>query len=62
MYDWTGSDPTGVSVNKSYGDVVRYWCPQEGWGYASNGLSEMYAICQANKMWNLTKVEPCECK
>ena len=24
MYDWTGSIGPGVSVNKSYGDIVRY--------------------------------------
>ena len=24
MYDWTGAIGPGVSVNKSYGDIVRY--------------------------------------
>ena len=62
MYDWTGDIGTGVSLNKSYNDIVRYWCETEGWGYPSNGLSEMYAVCQANKEWNLTYVEECVCK
>ena len=55
MYDWDHS-------NKSFGHVVKYHCPTEGWGYPSNGLSEMYSICQANKQWNLTEVETCVCK
>ena len=62
MYDWTGDIGPGIPVNKSYGDIVRYWCEKEGWGYPSNGLSEMYAVCQANKMWNLTEVDKCMCK
>ena len=62
MYDWTGAIGPGVSVNKSYGDIVRYWCEKEGWGFPSNGLSEIYAVCQANKMWNVTEVEKCMCE
>ena len=62
MYDWTGAIGPGVSINKSYGDIVRYWCEKEGWGFPSNGLSEIYAVCQANKMWNLTEVENCMCE
>ena len=62
MYDWTGAIGLGVSINKSYGDIVRYWCEKEGWGFPSTGLSEYYAVCQANKMWNLTEVEKCMCE
>ena len=52
LYDWDG-------VNKSYGTVVRYSCQKEGWGFPSNGKVEMFSICQANKHWNVTEVDPC---
>ena len=42
--------------------VIKYSCPKAGWGYPSNGASEIYSICQADKSWNVTFVEECICK
>ena len=55
MYDWDGE-------SRKYQTVVKYSCPKQGWGYPSNGASEVYSICQADKSWNVTFVEECICK
>ena len=48
--------------NKSYEKTIKYSCPEPGWGYPSNGLNEMYSICQSDKSWNITSLDDCECK
>lgn len=55
MYDWDGG-------NKTFGQIIRYYCDKNGWGYPSNGLSEMFNECQADKTWTLTEIEQCICK
>ena len=51
-----------IQKNKSYEKSIKYSCPEPGWGYPSNGLSEMYSICQSDKNWNITSLDDCECK
>ena len=53
-YDWTG--------NKTFTTKVNYFCDLPGWGYPSNGLSNITAICQGDQTWNITSVEYCVCK
>ena len=53
-YDWN----TTARI-KSFGTVVKYWCPKNGWGFPSTGGSEIYSMCQADKTWNVTSVENC---
>lgn len=55
MSDWN-------NVSQSYGTKIRYYCPQNGWGFPSNGKSEVFNECQADKTWTLDKVETCVCK
>ena len=33
-----------------------------GWGYPSNGLSNITVVCQGDQTWNITEVEDCVCK
>ena len=54
-FDWDGE-------NKTFTAIVRYYCPKNGWGYPSNGYSEMLSHCQADKTWSLTSIEDCVCK
>ncbi len=48
--------------NKSYTVEIKYSCPVKGWGYPSNGMSEVINVCQADKKWSLIEVEECTCK
>ncbi len=54
MYDWD----EGLA-NKSYTLTIRYYCPLTGWGYPSNGMPEMFSVCQADKQWSLQGIEEC---
>ncbi len=54
MYDWDES-----LANKSYTLKIRYYCPLTGWGYPSNGMPEMFSVCQADKQWSLQGIEEC---
>ena len=78
MYDWDEESRKYQTVWKTreinytinqfdeyffiYHQVIKYSCPKAGWGYPSNGASEIYSICQADKSWNVTFVEECICK
>ena len=53
-YDWTG--------NKTFTAEVNYFCDLPGWGYPSNGLSNITAICQGDETWNMTSIENCVCE
>ena len=55
MNDWDGQ-------NKSFQSVISYYCQKPGWGFPSNGQSEMINYCQADKTWNLTVIENCVCE
>ena len=38
----------------------RYFCPREGWGYPSNGESEVEIHCQHDGTWsNDANIETC---
>ena len=54
-YDWDG-------VNKTFTTTVRYYCSKDGWGFPSNGKTEAFSQCQADKSWNLTSIDDCVCK
>lgn len=55
MSDW---DMETISYNTN----IRYYCPEEGWGFPLNGKSEIQIKCQADKTWTLTEVPECICK
>ena len=55
MSDWN-------NVSQSYGTKIKYYCPKAGWGFPSNGLSEVFNECQADKTWTLDEVDTCVCK
>lgn len=48
--------------NKTFTTMVQYWCPLPGWGYPSNGETNVTSICQADQAWSVTEVEDCVCK
>ncbi len=40
----------------------NFRCQKAGWGFPSTGLPNISNVCQADKTWNLTKLEDCICK
>ena len=53
---------TNATSSKKVLFCYRDRCQKAGWGYPSTGLSNVSNICQADKTWNLTKLEDCICK
>ena len=47
--------------SKTYETVIRYYCPEKGYGYSSDGANERYSICMSDGHWNLTQIEDCVC-
>ena len=54
MYDWNEN-----VANNSITKKVKYWCPQEGWGYPKTGNNKMTSECQLDKTWSLPQVDEC---
>ena len=48
--------------NVTYGSIITYFCPEEGWGFPSNGKNEIVSTCQSDKTWNVTTIEECVCE
>ena len=48
--------------NKTFSVLLNYTCDTPGWGYPSNGLSNVSSLCQADQTWTVKDVEECICK
>jgi hypothetical protein len=46
--------------SQPYAIAIKYWCPREGWGYASDGANERIVYCMKDGTWsNQFNIETC---
>ena len=47
--------------SQPYAVAIKYWCPREGWGYASDGSNERMVYCLRDGTWsNQFNIETCQ--